>query len=125
MKDSPSLEKVEQRLTELGIAHTRSSATLSTSEIPDELFRSIQDKKPGDVIFVRSGQNGVFLSVKGEEFRPLEGDAAMSLARQLQQQDLARAQASLMNLTAGMEAKYQGDYAKIMGEHSELPNVTN
>jgi EpsD family peptidyl-prolyl cis-trans isomerase len=125
MKDSPSLEKVEQRLTELGIAHTRSSATLSTSEIPDELFRSIQDKKPGDVIFVRSGQNGVFLSVKGEKFRPLEGDAAMSLARQLQQQDLARAQASLMNLTAGMEAKYQGDYAKIMGEHSELPNVTN
>lgn len=125
LKDSPSLEKVEQRLTELGIAHARSSATLSTSEMPDELFRSIQGKKPGDVIFARSGQNSVFLSVKGEEFRPLEGDAAMTLARQLQQQDIARAQASLMNLTAGMEAKYQGEYAKIMGEHSELPNVTN
>jgi EpsD family peptidyl-prolyl cis-trans isomerase len=125
MKDSPSIEKVEQRLTDLGIAHTRSSASLSTSEVPDELFRSIQDKKPGDIIFVRSGQNGVFLSIKGEEFRPLEGDAAITLARQLQQQDLARAQASLTNLTAGAEAKYEGEYAKIMGEHSELPNVTN
>lgn len=125
MKDSPSIEKVDQRLTDLGIAHTRSSASLSTSEVPDELFRSIQDKKPGDIIFVRSGQNVVFLSIKGEEFRPLEGDAAITLARQLQQQDLARAQASLTNLTAGAEAKYEGEYAKIMGEHSELPNVTN
>jgi len=125
MKDSPSIEKVEQRLTDLGIAHTRSSASLSTSEVPDELFRSIQDKKPGDIIFVRSGQNVVFLSIKGEEFRPLEGDAAITLARQLQQQDLARAQASLTNLTASAEAKYEGEYAKIMGEHSELPNVTN
>ena len=125
MKNLASVEKVEQRLTELGIAHTRSSATLSTSEIPDELFRSIQEKKPGDVIFVRSGQNGVFLSVKGEELRPLEGDAAIAVARQLQQQDIARAQASLTNFTANMEAKYEGEYAKIMGEHPASPNATN
>jgi hypothetical protein len=97
---------------------------LSTSEVPDELFRSIQEKKSGDVIFVRSGQNGVFLSVKGEELRPLEGDTAITVARQLQQQDLARAQASLTNFTANMEAKYEGDYAKIMGNPGS-PNATN
>jgi len=125
MKDLVSLEKVERRLTELGIAHTRSSATLSTSEMPDELFRSIQEKKPGEVIFVRSGQNGVFLIVKGEEPRPLEGDAAITVARQLQQQDLAKAQASLTNFTANMEAKYEGEYAKIMGEHPASMDVTN
>jgi EpsD family peptidyl-prolyl cis-trans isomerase len=125
MKNSGSLENVEQRLTDLGIGHIRSSAALSTSEIPDELFRSIQEKKPGDVIFVRSGQNGVFLSVKGEETRPLEGDAAIAVARQLQQQDLVKAQTSLTNFTASMEAKYEGEYAKIMGEHPASSDVTN
>jgi EpsD family peptidyl-prolyl cis-trans isomerase len=125
MKDLGSVEKVEQRLTELGIAHARSGATLSTSEISDELFRSIQEKKPGDLIFVKSAQNGVFLSVKGEELRPLEGNAAIVIGRQLQLQDLARAQTSLANFTANIEAKYEGEYAKIMGEHPASPDVTN
>jgi EpsD family peptidyl-prolyl cis-trans isomerase len=125
MKDLASVEKVEQRLSEQGIAHTRSTASLSTSEIPDELLRSIQEKKPGDLIFVRSGQNGVFLGVKGEELRPLVGDAAIAVARQLQQQDLVKAQASLTNFSASMEAKYEGEYAKIMGEPPALPNATN
>jgi EpsD family peptidyl-prolyl cis-trans isomerase len=122
MKDLGSLEKVEQRLTEQGVAHTKSSITLNTSEVPEDLFRSIQEKKPGEVILFRSGQNGVFLSVKGEEARPLEGEAAVALARQLQQQDLARAQASLTNFTANMEAKYEGEYAKIMAEPSKATN---
>jgi EpsD family peptidyl-prolyl cis-trans isomerase len=125
MKEFPSLEKVEQRLTELGMGHTRSRATLSTTEIPDDLFRTIQEKKPGDVIFVRSGQNGIFVSVHGEELRPLEGDAAITVARQLQQQEFAKAQASLINFTANMEAKYEGEYAKIMGENPASPNITN
>jgi EpsD family peptidyl-prolyl cis-trans isomerase len=125
MKGFPSIEKVEERLTELGIPHTRSSAALSTSEIPDELLGSIQETNPGNVVFVRSGQNGVFLSVVREEPRPLEGDAAVAVARQLQQQDIARAQASLTNFTANMEAKYEGEYARIMREQSVSPNATN
>jgi EpsD family peptidyl-prolyl cis-trans isomerase len=124
LKDLSALVKVEQRLTELGIVHARSSATISTSEIPDELFRSIQERK-GDLTFVRSGQNGLFLSVKGEEARPLQGEAAIALARQLQQQEIARAQASLTSFSANMETKYEGEYARIMGEHLELPNITN
>src|SRR5260221_7336526 len=125
MKGFPSIEKVEKRLTELGIPHTRSSATLNTSEIPDELMRSIQETSPGNIVFVKSGQNGIFLSVVREEPRPLEGDAAVAVARQLQQQDLARAQASLTNFTANMEAKYEGEYARIMGEHPASMDVTN
>jgi EpsD family peptidyl-prolyl cis-trans isomerase len=126
LKELASIEKVEQRLTELGIAHAKSSATISTSEVPDELFRSIQEKTtPGAFTFVRSGQNALFLSVKGEEARPLEGEAAIALARQLQQQEIARAQASLTSFSANMETKYEGEYAKIMGDHPELPNITN
>jgi hypothetical protein len=67
----------------------------------------------------------VFLSVHGEELRPLEGDAAITVARQLQQQELAKAQASLINFTANIEAKYEGEYAKIMGENPASPNITN
>jgi hypothetical protein len=85
----------------------------------------MQEKKPGDLVFFRSGQTGVFLSVKGEELHALEGDGAITVARQLQQQDLVRAQASLTNFTANMEARYEGDYAKIMGEQPASPNVTN
>ena len=36
-----SVDAVEQRLTEQGVAHTRSNAALSTSDIPDDLFKSI------------------------------------------------------------------------------------
>jgi EpsD family peptidyl-prolyl cis-trans isomerase len=118
-----SLEKADQRLTELGLAHTRSLATLSTSEIPDDLLRAVQEKKQGEVIFFRSGQNGVLLSIRGEERRPLEGDAAVSVAQQLQQQELAKAQASLVSFTANMEASYQGEYAKVMGENKGLPDT--
>jgi len=125
MKGFPSIEKVEERLTELGISHTRSSATLNTSEIPDELLRSIQETSPGSIVFVRSGQNGIFLSVVREELRPLEGDTAVAVARQLQQQDIARAQASLTNFTATMEAKYEGEYARIMREPTVSTNATN
>ena len=121
IKELGSIEKIDQRLTEQGIAHSRSAAAFSTSELPDDLLRSMQDKKQGELIFVKSGQNGLFLSVKGEEPHPLKGDAAMVVARQLQQQDLARAQASLTNFTASMEAKYDGDYARIMGENPGPP----
>jgi EpsD family peptidyl-prolyl cis-trans isomerase len=125
MKGFASVEKVEERLTELAVPHTRSSATLNTSEIPDDLLRSIQETSPGNIVFVRSGQNGIFLSVVREELRPLEGDAAVAIARQLQQQDIARAQASLTNFTANMEAKYEGEYARIMREPSTSTNATN
>jgi EpsD family peptidyl-prolyl cis-trans isomerase len=125
LKEFSALDKIQQRLAELGIASSRSRTSISTSDMPDELLRTIQEKQPGDVIFVRSGQNGVFLSVYGAEVRPLEGEAAMNVARQFQQKDLAKAQASLINFSANMEAKYEGEYAKIMSENPTAPSITN
>lgn len=125
VRNSSSIDDVERRLKDLGIAYTRSSASVSTSDVPDEFLRSIQNKKPGEVSYVRLGpnQNGSFVSVTKEEARPLEGEAAMALARQLKLQDLAKAQASLASFSANAEAKFEGEYAKIM---SETPaNATN
>jgi EpsD family peptidyl-prolyl cis-trans isomerase len=125
MAHGGSIDEIDQRLTDMGIGHAKSSATVNTSEISDELLRSIQNKKPGEVGFAHSGQNGLFFSIKTQELRPLQAEAAVALARQLQHQELAKAQASLTNFTAKMEAKFEGDYARIMTEHSEAAPITN
>ncbi|SDJ64374.1 MULTISPECIES: SurA N-terminal domain-containing protein [Bradyrhizobium] len=113
-KDANSLEDVDQKLTAMGIPHGRSTGTLNSSEIPDELISSMRAKKPDDVFFVRSGQNGVFLKVKSEEVRPLEGEAAVNTARQLMRNDFLKAEAGMVSVSANLEAKYEGVYSKIM-----------
>lgn len=113
-KNAVSLEEVDQKLTALGIPHNRSMGNINSSEIPDELMNNIRARKADDVFFVRAGQNGVFLKVKGEETQPLEGEAAFNAARQLMRNDLLKAETGILQMSAGMEAKYEGVYSKIM-----------
>jgi EpsD family peptidyl-prolyl cis-trans isomerase len=121
-KDLNSLDEVDQKLTAMGIPHGRSAGVLNSAEIPDELLKSIQAKKPDDVFFARAGQNGVFFQVKRREPHPVEGDAAANLARQLLRIDMLKTEASMASLSANMEAKYEGDYAKIMADQSPNSN---
>ena len=121
-KDANSLEDVDQKLTAMGIPHGRSTATLNSSEIPDELASSMRAKKADDVFFVRSGQNGVFLKVKSEEVRPLEGEAAVNTARQLMRNDFLKAEAGMVSVSANLEAKYEGVYSKIMSSDEDHKN---
>lgn len=114
IKEINSLDEIDQRLTAMGIPHGRSTGTLNTAEIPDELFKTIESKKPDDVFFVRAGQNGVFFQVKSKQPRPIEGEAAVALARQLLRLDMLKTEASLTNISANIEAKFEGDYANIM-----------
>jgi len=121
-KNLSSLDEVDQKLTSLGIPHNRSSGALNSAEIPDELMKSLQMQKPNDIFFARAGQNGVFLKVKSIEPHPVEGDAAAALARQLLRADTLKTEASMTGISANMEAKYEGDYAKIMADKSPTPN---
>lgn len=114
-KDFNSLEQVDQKLTGLGVPHNRSSGMLNSAELPDELLKLIQTQKQDNVFFARAGQNGVFFQVTSEEPHPVEGEAAMALARQLMRLDLLKTEASMAGMSANAEAKYEGDYAKIMG----------
>jgi EpsD family peptidyl-prolyl cis-trans isomerase len=114
MKDLNSLEEVDQKLSSMGVQHNRSSGMLNSAEIPDELLKSIEAKKPDDVFFARSGQNGVFFQIKGEEPHPVAGDAAIALARQLMRVDMMKTEASMVSMSANSAAKYEGEYAKIM-----------
>jgi EpsD family peptidyl-prolyl cis-trans isomerase len=115
-KDLNSLDEVDQKLTSMGIPHGRSNGVLNSAEIPDELLKSIQSKKPDDILFARAGQNGVFLQIKSKEPHPVAGEAATALARQLLRIDMLKTEASMASISANLEAKYEGDYAKIMAD---------
>jgi len=115
-KDAKSLDEVDQQLTSAGIAHGRQMGRLDSAEIPQDFFNSIEAKKLDDVFFIRSGQNGVFFKIKDEEAHPIEGEVAANLARQLLRADALKAEVGMANVSANMEAKYEGDYASIMGE---------
>lgn len=113
-KDAKSLDEIDQKLTAAGIPHGRQMGALNSGDLPPEFYGLIEAKKVDDVFFVRSGPNGVFFKVKGEERRPLEGEAAANLARQLMRADAIKAEQGLAAYSASLEAKYEGDYARIM-----------
>ena len=121
-KDLSSLDEVDQKLTAMGIPHGRSAGVLNSAEIPDELLKTIQNKKPDDVFFARAGQNGVFFQVRSREPHPVQGDAAANLAGQLLRIDMLKTEASMASFSANSEAKYEGDYAKIMADKPASPN---
>ena len=113
-KDAKSLDEIDQKLTAAGIPHGRQMGALNSGDLPSEFYGLIEAKKADDVFFVRSGQNGVFFKVKGEERRPLEGEAAANLARQLMRADAVKAEQGIAAYSANLEAKFEGEYAKIM-----------
>ena len=118
-KDAKSLDDIDQKLTILDVPHGRSMGVLNSGDLPGNLLSAIQAKKDDDVFFARSGQNGLFFKVKGEQPRPLEGEAARNLARQLLRADALKAELGIASVAANLETKYEGDYAKIMGNENE------
>ena len=121
-KDLKSLDEIDQKLNSMGVPHNRSMGGLNTADIPQQLFDLIQAKKADEVFFIRSGPNGVFFKVTGEEPRPLAGEAAANLARQLIRADQIKAEIGIASVAANLEAKYQGDYATIMSNPGEAPS---
>jgi EpsD family peptidyl-prolyl cis-trans isomerase len=121
-KEANSLDEIDQQLTSAGIPHSRQMGTLSSSDIPQDFYNAIEAKKADDVFFVRAGPNGVFFKVKGEEARPLEGEAAANLARQLLRADALKAEAGIASYSANLEAKYEGQYAEIMQQGNGKKN---
>jgi EpsD family peptidyl-prolyl cis-trans isomerase len=121
-KDAKSLDEIDQKLTTAGIPHGRQMGVLNSSEISQDFYNSIENKKNADVFFIRAGANGVFFKVKSEEARPVEGEAAANLARQLLRADALKAEAGMASYSANLEAKYEGEYAKIMQQGADKRN---
>ena len=118
-KDAKSLDEVDQKLTLLGIPHNRSQGAISSADLPEDFYNLIEAKKADNVFFIRSGANGVFFAVKGEEKSPLTGEAAAKTAHQLLRAERLKAETGMASFSANMETKYEGDYAAIMGKTGE------
>lgn len=120
-KDAKSLDEVLQQLTSAGIPHGRQLGVLSSSDLSEELVGLIQKRKDDDIFFTRAGSNGLYFKVNAEEARPVEGDAAANLARQMMRADALAAELGLAAYSAKLEAKYEGDYANLMKQDDTKP----
>jgi EpsD family peptidyl-prolyl cis-trans isomerase len=123
-KNAKSLEEVEQKLTEVGMLHNRSMGVISSSDIPEEFLNALKAQKPDDVFFVPAGSTGTFFKVKSVETKPLGGDDAVKLARQQLLRELLRTETNKQAVSAEADAKYEGDYARIMsGQPKAAPKA--
>jgi EpsD family peptidyl-prolyl cis-trans isomerase len=113
-QDASSLDEIERRLTGLGIAHNRSTGMISAADLPADLRKALALRKPDQVFFGRLGSNGLYFSVKNEQLSPLEGAAATDVARETLKEQSAKDQYSEAAAAALREAKFEGEYAKIM-----------
>ena len=114
-RDLKSLDEVDQKLTAMGVAHSPSHGALSSGDVSPDFFNMIMAKQADNIFFIHTDQNGIFFKVKSIESRPLEGEGATNVARQLMRLDLLKSEASMALVSANLEAKYEGDYANIMG----------
>ena len=118
-RDVKSLDEADQKLTEMNVPHTRSTGVINSGELPENLSHQFQTRKPDDVFFLRSGPNGIFMVVKGEESQPLSGEAAINFARQALRADLLKSEVGMAAVAANLGAKFEGDYAHLMGKPME------
>jgi EpsD family peptidyl-prolyl cis-trans isomerase len=122
-KEMKTLDEVDQKLTGMGVQHGRSAGAISSGDLPQDLLNMIMAKKPDDIFFTRSGVNGVFFKVTGQEIRPLEAEAAINAARQYLRQDIIKSEVGMTSVAANLEAKYEGEYAGIMGRDATQSGV--
>ena len=113
-KNMKSLEDIEKKLKEMNILYNRSMGSLSTGDIPEEFYNILRAQKPDDVFFVPTGPTGTFFRVKGAETTPMKPEDAARIARQALVVELMRGEMRKIAATAEAEAKFEGEYAKIM-----------
>ncbi len=118
-KSAKTLDEVDQQLTSAGIPHGRQAGALSSGDISKDLYNDLEARKADDIFFIRSGPNGIFFKVKGEEAHPLQGEVAVNAARQSMRAEALKAEAGMATYSAKLEAKYEGDYANIMKSAAE------
>ena len=117
-KEMKTLDEVDQKLTAMGVQHSRATGAISSGDLPPELVDRVMAKNTDDIFFLRAGANGVFFKVTGETANPLEGEAAINAARQYMRQDIIKSELSMISVSANLGTKFEGDYAGIMGQNA-------
>jgi EpsD family peptidyl-prolyl cis-trans isomerase len=120
-KEMKTMDEIDRKLTSNGVPHTRAESALSETEIPGDLAKAIENRKPNEVFYGHAGRTGIYFRIKDEELNPLAGEAAASLALQALKTDALKAQIDATTEAARRVTKFQGDYAQIMSTPSVAP----
>jgi EpsD family peptidyl-prolyl cis-trans isomerase len=120
-KEMNTLEEVDQKLRAMGVQHGRAGGEISSGDVPQELLDKVSSI-PDEIFFIRSGGNGVFFKVLGQEARPLDGEAAVNLARNYIRQGILKSEIDMTTVTAKLGAKYEGQYSNLMTKDADQPN---
>ena len=113
-KDFKSLDQVEGKLNEMNIKFNRGTATLDSATIPPEMLKVLDARKPDDIFFIRSRGSASFFKVASVDQKPLTADQADAFAKRELRVDIGRKDAEEISKAALADAKFEGDYARIM-----------
>ena len=113
-KDFKSLDQVEAKLNEMNIKFSRGTATLDSATIPPEMLKVLDARKPDDIFFIRSRGSASFFKVTSVDQKPMTPDQANEFARRELRVDIGRKGAEEITKAALADAKFEGDYARIM-----------
>jgi EpsD family peptidyl-prolyl cis-trans isomerase len=122
-KDAKSLDQIEAQLNQLKIKFNRGTATLDSATIPPEMLKALDARKPDDVFFIRSRGTGSFFKVTSVDPKPLTGDDSAEFAKREVRAEIARKSAEDVSQAALANAKYEGDYARVMATATPAPGA--
>jgi EpsD family peptidyl-prolyl cis-trans isomerase len=111
-----TIEDIDRKLTELAVVHNRSIGNLSSADFPENVFKQFQSHSQDQIFFISAGPTGVFFRVQDQEVRPLVGEEATTIARNLLLADFVQTDMRDKVNAGAAEVKYEGIYAKIMGQ---------
>ena len=113
-KDFKSLDQVEAKLNEMNIKFSRGTATLDSATMPAEMLKVLDARKPDDIYFIRSRGGASFFKVTSVDQKPMTTDQANEFAKRELRVDIGRKGAEAISKAALADAKFEGDYTRIM-----------
>jgi EpsD family peptidyl-prolyl cis-trans isomerase len=113
-KDFKSLDEVEGKLNAMNVKFSRGTATLDSATMPAEMLKVLDARKPDDIYFIRSKGSASFFKVTSVDQKPLTTDQANEFAKRQVRLDIGRQGAEAISKSALADAKFEGDYARIM-----------
>jgi EpsD family peptidyl-prolyl cis-trans isomerase len=122
-KDDKTLDQVESTLNAMNIKFNRGAATLDSATMPAEMLQALDAKKPDDVFFIRSATSGSYFKVISVDPKPLTGEEADQFAKREVRSEIAKKGAQQITEAALANAKYEGDYARVMA--LQTPGAAN
>jgi EpsD family peptidyl-prolyl cis-trans isomerase len=120
-KDFKTLDEVEAKLNAMNLKFSRGTATLDSATMPAEMLKVLDARKADDIYFIRSKGNSSFFKVTSVDQKPLTTEEANEFAKRQVRVDIGRQGAEAISKSALADAKFEGDYARIMTTATPTP----